>query len=628
MCGIAGIVNDDSFRTRPEVGEKMAAAISHRGPDSSGVVPLGSCMLVNTRLAIVDLSERGKQPMGNEDRSVWITYNGECYNAAELRERLAALGHRFHSTTDTEVVLHAYEEFGEKCVRELRGMYAFAIWDSRTQKLLLVRDRLGIKPLYYALVPHGLLFASEIKALLASELIARTLDGHGVRAYLQLGHVPPPWTALRAIQPLEPGAIGVWQNGQFRCTLYWSLPAHASTKPEAEPERVAADLERTLIEASRLQLMSDVPIALFLSGGVDSAVIGALMRRNGAVDLRALTVGFEEEPFDESEASRRTAEQLGIPHQVVRLPATEMRASLDHAIWAMDQPTMDGINAYWISRAAAKVGCKVALSGQGGDELFAGYGSLVWFKRFSRVSKWMKSLPQQALRAMLDRPALSFRARKLSYLFGADDPFVAAQLAVKVLFLESDVQALLNPDLSPDSQESEAEDHLTYWAKQVNGAGLLDKLAYMDIETHLLPRLLRDGDAMSMAHSLEVRPVFLDHKVVEQVLAVPAAIRLQKKRLLLAAVRDLFPDGFYEELVSRPKKTFTFPFAHWLARDLRPTVEETFRAERLRGVGLLNPEAVASLWRKYLRSPASVGWSRIWSLFVLQRWCETMSVGL
>ena len=547
----------------------------------------------------------------------------------QRRRAAGALGSAgFRSTTDTEVVLHAYDEFGEQFVKELRGMYAFAIWDSRTQKLLLARDRLGIKPLYYALVPHGLLFASEIKALLASGLVPRRLDGHGVRAYLQLGHVPPPWTVLRAIRPLEPGEIGGWQHGQFRRTRYWSVPAQTNSQPEARPAQAAADLEQTLIEASRLQLMSDVPIALFLSGGVDSAVIGALMRRTGPGDLTALTVGFEEEHFDESEASRATAERLGIPHRVLKLPATEMAASLDHAIWAMDQPTVDGMNAYWVCRAAAEAGCKVALSGQGGDELFGGYESLAWFERFSQVAKWMKPLPHRAFHALLDRPALSFRARKLSYLFGADDPFVAAQLAVKVLFLERDVHTLLNPALSPDSQESEAEEHLTCWAKHVNGAGLLDKVAYMDVETHLLPRLLRDGDAMSMAHSLEVRPVLLDHKVVEQVLALPASIRLQKKCLLLAATRELFPHGLYEELVSRPKRTFTFPFARWLARDLRATIEETFRAERLRRIGLLNPEAVGSLWRQYLRSPASVGWSRIWSLFVLQRWCETMNVGL
>jgi asparagine synthase (glutamine-hydrolysing) len=374
--------------------------------------------------------------------------------------------------------------------------------------------------------------------------------------------------------------------------------------------------------------MSDVPIALFLSGGVDSAAIGALMRRAGASDLTALTVGFEEEQFDESEASQRTAERLGIPHRVLRLPATEMAASLDHAIWAMDQPTVDGMNTYWVCRAAGEAGCKVALSGQGGDELFGGYESLAWFERFSQMARWMKPMPRGAFRTLLDRPTLPFRARKLSYLFGADDPFVAAQLAVKVLFLASDLHTLLNPALSPDSHESEAEEHLACWAKQVNGAGLLDKIAYMDIETHLLPRLLRDGDSMSMAHSLEVRPVFLDHKVVEQVLALPVSIRLQKKRLLLAATRELFPDGLYEELISRPKRTFTFPFSHWLAHDLRATMEETFQAERLRRVGLLNPGAVARLWQQYLRSPTSVGWSRIWSLFVLQRWCETMNVGL
>jgi asparagine synthase (glutamine-hydrolysing) len=628
MCGIAGMIGVERGHASLESVKKMAAAISHRGPDSSGVVSLDSCVLANTRLAIVDLSERGKQPMPNADGTTWITYNGECYNAAELRERLAALGHRFCSTTDTEVVLHMYDEFGEQCVKELRGMYAFAIWDSREQKLLLARDRLGIKPLYYSVLPQGLLFASEIKALLASGIVERALDVPGVRAYLQLGHVPPPWTALRAIHPLEPGEIGVWQHGQFQRTSYWSVRAQIKNQPEVKPVRAADDLEQILLEAGRLQLMSDVPIALFLSSGIDSAAIGALMRRVGARDLTALTIGFEAEQFDESDASRITAERLGIPHRILRLPATEMAASLDHAIWAMDQPTVDGMNTYWVCRAAAEAGCKVALSGQGGDELFGGYESLIWFERFSQMARWMKPMPRGAFRALLDRPVLPFRARKISYLFGADDPFVAAQLAVKVLFLASDVHSLLNPEFAQNSRESEAEEHLTYWAKQVNGAPLLDKIAYMDIETHLLPRLLRDGDSMSMAHSLEVRPVFLDHKVVEQVLALPASIRLQKKRLLLAATRELYPDGLYEELISRPKRTFTFPFAHWLAHDLRATINETFQDDRLRRTGLLNPAAVVPLWQQYLRSPASVGWSRIWSLFVLQRWCETMNVGL
>ena len=291
----------------------MIAALSHRGPDSSGVKSLGNCALGNTRLAILDLSERGRQPMPNVDGSSWITYNGECYNASELREWLASRGHKFHSATDTEVVLHLYDELGENCVERLRGMFAFAIWDCKRGRLLLARDRLGIKPLYYAITSDGLVFASEIKALLASNLISRNVNTHGVRVFLRLGHIPPPWTAIRGVQPLEPGHIATWQDGSFQKKCYWSLAPYRGGARPTKSEDISATLSKGLLEAMRLHLISDVPIALFLSGGVDSAALGALAKLAGANQLTALTIGFEEKSFDESEASRRTADLSGNP---------------------------------------------------------------------------------------------------------------------------------------------------------------------------------------------------------------------------------------------------------------------------------------------------------------------------
>ncbi len=356
MCGIAGIVSREANPQHAPAAEKMAAAIRHRGPDGCAVRDFGVCVLASTRLAIVDLSARGAMPMCNEDSTVWITYNGECYNADDLRPQLAALGHHFRSTSDTEVVLHLYEEYGDRCVEKLRGMFAFAIWDMRAEKLLLARDRLGIKPLYYAEVAGKLIFASEIKALLASGFVPRKLDPAGIRAFLQLGHIPAPWTAIRGVKPLEPGHIGIWRNGDFRTQSYWSLPSATDEHENASPEEVAAALRALLLESSRQQLMSDVPIALFLSGGVDSAVLGSLMQHAGADRITALTIGFEEKSFDESDASQRTADLLGISRKVIRLPAAQMAGSLDHAFWAMDQPTVDGLNAYWISRAAAAAG--------------------------------------------------------------------------------------------------------------------------------------------------------------------------------------------------------------------------------------------------------------------------------
>lgn len=627
MCGIAGIVTGKSTDHATPAAERMTAALKHRGPDSCGIQNLGECTLGNTRLAIVDLSERGRQPMCNEDSCVWITYNGECYNASEFRPLLEKKGHQFRSHTDTEVILHLYEEYGEDCPAKLRGMFAFAIWDVRAQKLLLARDRLGIKPLYFSDSPSAFLFASEQKALLASGAVPPRLDAAGVRAFLELGHTPPPWTAIQNVRPLGPGEIGIWQHGRFRTKAYWKLPVATNGFAEKPASRLSEKLGETLLESSGLQLMSDVPVALFLSGGVDSGVIGGLMRRAGAEHLTALTIGFEEEEFDEGDASGRTAEHLGISRRVLRLPASRMGDSLDHALWAMDQPTVDGLNAYWISRAAAEAGFKVALSGQGGDELFGGYESVDRFNRFDRVADWLRPVPRLLGRAILDHKSLPFRWRKLSYLVGADDPFVASQLAVRVLFLEQDVAGLLSPQFACDARHWEAAEYILECAQPTKGRDVQDRISRMDFPAHLESRLLRDGDAMSMAHSLEVRPVFLDHAVVEAVMSLPATLRIQKKRLLLDAARGLVPDDLLTELKLRPKRTFTFPFSRWLPGQLRKTIEETFRPERLSAQGIFRPAAVQKLWRRYLAKPESVGWSRLWSVFVLTRWCEIMQVG-
>ncbi|HEY4879212.1 MAG TPA: asparagine synthase (glutamine-hydrolyzing) [Candidatus Acidoferrales bacterium] len=626
MCGIAGIASPTATPEYISAAEKMAVAIRHRGPDSFAVQGFGECVLANTRLAIVDLSERGRMPMCNEDGTVWITYNGECYNADKLRTGLVSKGHRFRSTTDTEVVVHLYEEYGERCVEHLRGMFAFAIWDTRAKKLLLARDRLGIKPLYYATDSRKIIFASEIKAVLASGLVPRKLDPAGVRAFLQLGHIPAPWTAIQNVKPLEPGHIGVWQNGNFRATRYWQLPVSNARRSKESPEEIADGLRELLLESSRQQLMSDVPIALFLSGGVDSAVLGSLMQHAGAEKITALTIGFAEKSFDESESSARTAELLGISRRVIRLPASQMAESLEHAFWAMDQPTVDGLNAYWISRAAAEAGFKVALSGQGGDELFGGYQSGAWFDRFSHWANWLQPIPKSVGRGLLDRQQFPFRWRKLSYLVGADDPFVAAQLAVRVLFLEGDVHGLLRSALTNSNGTSEAAQHIQRWAGETTGRDLRERVSFLDFPAHLEARLLRDGDAMSMAHSLELRPVLLDHAIVEYVLGLTPAQRLGNKQLLLRAMRGILPSTLESDLASRPKRTFTFPFAQWLGKDLRSTIGDTFEPGSLNLAGVLDPQAVQTLWQRYLKSPESVGWSRLWIVFVLARWCEVMQV--
>ena len=453
----------------------------------------------------------------------------------------------------------------------------------------------------------------------------RQLDPAGLRAYLQLGHIPPPFTAIRGVTPLAPGHLGVWHDGQWRTKAYWTLYPHAAAP--TPPEDLASNLADVLVDAMRNHLVSDVPVLMFLSGGTDSACLAAAARKAGAQNLSAMTVGFGESEFDETELSRKTALALDIPHQVVTLDAGRVAADLDRSIWALDQPSVDGLNSYWISKLAAEAGFKVALSGQGGDELFGGYESLAWFKRFTTVARLAHPLPAAVFGRMLDQKSLPFRWRKLSYLIGADDPFVASQMAVKFLFLDSDVAGLLSPALGQNGHHAEAHDHLAYWSKRVEKENLLERLAFMDIHTHLEPRLLRDLDATSMAHSIEVRPVFLDHRLVEFLLPVPSETRFQQKRLLLEAAKFFLPQNLLQDLETRRKRTFTFPFKKWITRDLHRTMQEAFSSERLGRLQVLEFGAVNEVWRRYERSEGAVGWSRIWSLFVLGRWCETMEVG-
>jgi asparagine synthase (glutamine-hydrolysing) len=426
------------------------------------------------------------------------------------------------------------------------------------------------------------------------------------------------------VTPLEPGHIGVWQNGEWRTESYWTLNTHSFAAPA--PDQLAEGLSGVLLDAMRNHLVSDVPVLMFLSGGTDSACLAAAARKAGAQNLSAMTVGFGEAEFDETELSRRTAQALDIPHQVVTLDAARVASDLDHAIWALDQPSVDGLNSYWISKLAAEAGFKVALSGQGGDELFGGYESLPWFERFTKVARWARPFPNAVFGPILNQSSLPFRWRKLSYLIGADDPFVASQLAVKVLFLDRDVASLLSPAMGKNGHHAEARHHLAYWSKLVEHEDLLERLAFMDIHTHLEPRLLRDLDATSMAHSIEVRPVFLDHRLVEYLLPVPSETRIQQKRLLLDAAKYFLSPDLLRDLESRRKRTFTFPFKRWITRDLHKTMQQTFSQQRLRSLRVLEFGAVDQLWRRYEKSEASVGWSRIWSLFVLERWCEIMQV--
>ena len=625
MCGVAGIVGDAPAGTLLPAAQEMAAAMRHRGPDSCGVSSSEGCLLVNTRLAIVDPSDRGRQPMSNREQTLWISYNGETYNAAELRQELIDKGYSFRSRTDTEVILRLYQEYGDGCVQRMRGMFAFAIWDARARKLLLARDRLGIKPLYFARQGKRLIFASELKCLLASGLVDRRVDPDAARIYLQLGHIPPPWTIIHGVVPLPPGQVAVWQNGTLSFNSYWSLDRCRDASKLASPADLSRQLGDLLLESVQKHLIADVPIALFLSGGTDSACLGALAKRTGCANITAISLGFSEPEFDETAASRETARALRLPFESFILSPECVTAELDDCIWAIDEPSVDGVNSYWISKIAADRGFKVALSGQGGDELFGGYDSWKSFRRLETVAAWRSCVPLVCAR-LFDQEEWPYRWRKLSYLFREGDPFLASQLAVKILFLESDLPKLLTSAFEENGVSGDARKYLESCASHFGRRDERERLGLMDICTHLQPRLLRDLDAMSMAHSIEVRPVFLDNRLLEFTLSLPRSAQPRPKELLLQSMQSFMPADLLQNLKARAKRTFTFPFALWLARGLKPAIEETFSPARLKAGGILQTEAVGRLWRRFQTSPGSVGWSRIWNLFVLARWCEAMNV--
>jgi asparagine synthase (glutamine-hydrolysing) len=429
---------------------------------------------------------------------------------------------------------------------------------------------------------------------------------------------------IDGVEPLPPGHLATWQDGAWNLQAYRDLDRSCISRERSTAADVSDRFGDVLFGAMKRHLISDVPVALFLSGGADSACLGALARKAGNANVTAVTIGFSESEFDETALSKETARQLGLPLECVQISAERVMAGLDDYIRAMDQPTVDGLNSYWISKIVAERGFKVALSGQGGDELFGGYTSWKWFERLERIAAWARPLPS-AVGRLFDRERWPYRWRKFRYLFGADDPFVASQMAVKTLFLEGDVARLTAP-LGEHEAFNDVWKYLSECASQAAGLPLPDKLSMMDIRTHLQPRLLRDLDALSMAHSLEVRPAFLDDEVVKFMLNMRGPARRHPKELLLQAVKRFMPGELLADLKSRAKRTFTFPFARWLTRDLKPLLEGTFSPGRLADRGILDPDAVNRIWQRFQSSPESVGWSRVWSLFVLARWSDLMNV--
>ena len=649
MCGIAGILELGKANGRSEreghvarwiagdVASAMTASVRHRGPDDEGVATYqlenqGKLAFGHTRLSILDLSAAGHQPMVDRRTGNAITFNGEIYNYKELRQALGDSAGEWQSQSDTEVILRAYNRWGESCLERLQGMFAFAIWDSQRQKLFLARDRVGIKPLYYYVGDGFFLFASEVRTILASGMVPPRLDILALWQYLAYQSVPAPRTMVEGIFMLLPGmSLVVDANGDIREQCYWHLLGNAS--PEAQSATVSEGRRRVgelLREAVSLHLASDVPVGAFLSGGIDSSAIVALMRELGQTP-QTFTVTFTESAYTEASHARNVASRIGATHTEILLTEEDLLAQLPEAMALMDQPTGDGINTYVVSRAVRYQGIKVALSGLGGDELFGGYPS---FARLKRASKYLnvwghmpalfRSLTAKTFKQLAGSSVV---ASKAAIILEGNGNIASAYLPLRQVLSLLQRRSLLRTsclslvEASRDPYDTLFENDLA----RFRGLGTLSQISYAEGRTYMHDVLLRDTDQMSMAHALEVRVPLLDHKLVEYVMGLPDPHKASNgtpKRLLVESLEGLLP----KEIVGRSKQGFTLPFDLWMRGSLRELCEQKLNFGRIADRGIMRPEQVQALWRDFLCGSKNVSWSRLWTLIVLEDWLERNGV--
>lgn len=647
MCGIAGIVRF-AVQHGHQSGEGEAAAkftnslrrmvgkLQHRGPDDEGVATCehshGGVFLGHTRLSILDLSAAGHQPMADGSTGNQLTFNGEIYNHKELRRMLPNDCGAWESQSDTETLLRAYAIWGQECLEKLRGMFAFGVWDHGRQRLLLARDRLGIKPLYYFIGEGFLAFASEVRALLASGLVRRQIDEVALWEYLAYQSIPAPRTLIRGVRALPPGSwLSVDSYGNITQGQYWnSLENVAQDAPHATEREAQARVRELLHEAVESHLLSDVPVGAFLSGGIDSSAIAALIKEVGQSPL-TFSVVFAEDSYSEAQHARLVARHINAEHTEIVLSESDLLDQLPAALGAMDQPTGDGVNTYVVSHAVRSAGLKVALSGLGGDEFFAGYPS---FKRIQKLSPYLNvwSRAPKSLRALTARVVKAV----------AGDTLAAAKVAS---ILESDgsvasVYPLLRQVLTHGQRRYLLSDA---WLSRVGGtsdpypkllsdsfmlspeADSFSMVSYAESRTYMHDVLLRDTDQMSMSHALEVRVPLLDHKLVEYLMGLPRRYKMSNgtpKRLLVESLGNILPS----EIVHRPKQGFTLPFSPWMKGALRNFCEERLSPERISGRGIMRPERVQKLWANFLSGQANVSWSRLWVLVVLEEWLSVNNI--
>ncbi|HWY20180.1 MAG TPA: asparagine synthase (glutamine-hydrolyzing) [Candidatus Acidoferrum sp.] len=617
MCGIAGIIGRSNDTVDAADVRRMCQTIVHRGPDDEGVYARGPVGLGMRRLSIIDLAG-GRQPIHNEDRTLWAVFNGEIYNFPELRQELEGRGHCFYTHSDTEVILHLYEEMGSDCVQKLRGMFAIALYDERRELLLLARDRMGKKPLHYALHQGRLLFGSEIKAILAVNPELAEINPEGLLQYFYFGYIPDPHTAFQRIHKLPAGHLMEFCKGEVKIRRYWDLPEYG-THPAISEEGCLEELEKQLEEAVRVRLISDVPLGALLSGGVDSSIIVALMARVSSGAVKTFSIGFQAEQFNESEYARMVAERFGTDHHELVLDPN-LEETLTYLSQMMEEPFGDSsmLPTYYVCRMARQQ-VTVALSGDGGDELFAGYDRYMVAtdrQKFDRLPAWMGRIYRNAIHAYIPdgiygknlawNASLNARDRYLD-----DISFFPALHRERGLFTESFLQAA-----------GRLPDPLKQWQQIYDEAPAKDplgRLLYLDTKTYLVGDILTKVDRMSMASSLEVRVPMLDHKVVEWVTSLPVEWKLRggrRKHILKKLAERL---GIPSALLHRRKQGFQLPLVEWMRNDVKDQFLKVLLEPRTLQRGYFKPAAVKSLVDEHVRGRRNRS-GLLWRMLVLELW--------
>jgi asparagine synthase (glutamine-hydrolysing) len=669
MCGIAGAIgtipNGHAVASRP-MSEKVAGFVArmseaqrHRGPDGSGLWHSSGREVVfaHRRLAILDLSEAGAQPMVDADSGCAVTFNGEIYNFVEIRRDLEALGETFRSSSDTEVLLKAYKCWGVESVKRLRGIFALALWDPRSRAVHLVRDPMGIKPLYWTIFRYGdtgeevVLFASEVRALLASGAVARHLDPGAVASYLWNGFVVGPQTIVAGVHLLPAATIltiaaddpSLRRNSRTM-RQYWRMP------PSAGGKTTVTDLRHELVNTVKMQLVADVPLGVFLSGGVDSSAVAALASEVVPDAVHTFTIGFDVAAYDETAYAQQVADALRSHHTRVVLSERSFQEQLPNAFAAIDQPTFDGINTFFVSRAARNAGMTVALAGTGGDEVFGGYPSFVEIPRVLRAAACLPfaddgGLVMRAFEGTVTRGAHLINEMCWSLLrvappqtrWGkiadvartAHDALGLYQVSYALFTRES--QAVLASSAVRQAQQQQPHglpaEVAAAWRQRIEGSELLHSISVLELSSFIGERLLRDTDAASMAVGLEVRVPLLDHVLVETAAGIDPLRRFSpplKKQLL----RDLGLARLDPAIFNRPKSGFVLPIDNWARQRLQPQMQALFDNIQLASRVGLRGEAVRTLWHSFADGRPGLHWSRIWAIYVLLSWCQTHDVFL